>query len=446
MALDPRIALEAKGPENQFGEGFKLGTDIRQTQAQTEQTKQQTANLAAAQPGIQAESDLKKKEADYEKWVGENQNNPDIYDEVEETGPDGAPVKSKVLNGFKLVGEAKKAGYFTQAQNAARFNLENIAKNVKNAEDQTKAVQLAAGYAGQLLEGIPEKQQAQVYAAYVKQLNSILPAQTPGGMGGGDMLGPYDPKKISMLKNMSMSPEAAQVLNNATQSTANQTAAEARAGQTGLSGPDAADPKSQVSKDIRKSLKDLGYNVPDNASAAVLNNSPIYQDIIKSGMKPAATRAAQEVTGISHEQNASLLEEGAKTARAITQTLKNATGLRIGDLIANKIDASIISNADQDVLRGLVQQAQEAGIPIRDDTSVSSIAKQLEVNAGILRKKAGANRTASESATFNKTEGGANANNANVEKVRVRAPDGSIRLIPRSVLKEALANGGKEVK
>lgn len=441
MALDPRIGLETIPVDANLGPAYAAGVDIAkkkadigQVQANTSQTQQQTQNLAAQQGGLQAASDIAKKNADYEKWLSEN------ADKHTDDLPDG----SKVVNGFKLMGAARNAGFYGQAQGSIQKDLTNIASGIKNSDDMTKATQVAAGYLGQMLDGLPPEKAAQLYSIYTKQLDQMMPPQTPGGAGAGTLLGPYNPDKIKQLKQMSMSPEAAQGLKD-TQTRLSQSQqqinlgqqAETRAGVENESGPDYADPKNPRAIAITSQLKKLGYQVPDGLSLSELRNNQNWRTIIDSNINPASNRAAQQGQAIGAEQAARFADTAAQTAARI-QIPAAASRFRIVDLVTNKINNSVMAQPDQDALRTLIEQAQANGIPINENSSIASIGANFRVQAGLKRNQGAASAASAKSSTFN--------SGTPAVRVRVMAPNGKTGTIAQEDLAEAVANGYKEVK
>lgn len=440
MALDPRIALETMPVDANLGPAYAAGVDIAkkkadigQVQANTSQTQQQTQNLAAQQGGLQAASDIAKKNADYEKWLSEN------ADKHTDTLEDG----TKVSNGFKLMGAAKNAGFYGQAQGAIEKDLTNISKGIKNASDQQTAVQVAAGYLGQMLDGMPEKEQAQLYSLYKNKLDAIMPAQTPGGVGGGTMLGPWSPGKIKALKQMSMSPEAAQGLTNVQTQLGQGQQSLDQAAVVNMSGPEAANPKSTASVNARSSLKKLGIDVPETMSYSDMKNNPRYANMIDQQVNPATNRAAQQGQAIASEKDAAFWDSAAETAKAvkIPEQIKN---LRLSDFLAGKYDTKLISDTDRDALTAKIAEAKARGLDVDAiTTNVGGIGKIFTNQAIIARKQGQASAASANSGTFN---AGTPTGNAGT-KVRMKSADGSKEYdVPADMVNAAMAKGLIKVK
>ena len=202
MAIDPNISLGFQQPKTPDLAQY-MNMALTGQQLQNAQTQNQIGQ--AQLPGVQADSEIKQRAADFNKWITDNK---DTY-----TNPDGTPNIEKFVNG------ASSAGYFKEAQATAGTDLTNKAAAIKNATDQQSQnitaanfTQSAINHAVNLIQNAPEDQRASLAQQYATFGDSKVPGtgqqilQTIGKQDPTTGAFVVDPAKLKAATQATMTP------------------------------------------------------------------------------------------------------------------------------------------------------------------------------------------------------------------------------------------------
>lgn len=140
MALDPRIALEAKGADpNLYANVLanasnmqKLAYQPQQLEAELAASRANTANVTAQGPGIAADSAIKQRASAFNAWQAEHK---------------GDWVKNGQVDHAAFVNAAALAGFYTEAQHVAANDLHNTTAAVNIRREQTASANDIQSYA-----------------------------------------------------------------------------------------------------------------------------------------------------------------------------------------------------------------------------------------------------------------------------------------------------------
>lgn len=267
MAIDPNISLGVKAPE---------GLDVAKY-AQLANTLTQNQVLQAQIPGIQAESEIKKRAADFNSWLTSNRQKL--------VNPDGSPNIDSIVN------HASEAGYFNEAQATAAHNFATQAASIKNSTDiqdrnlkTAKFTQDLLANTATLLHAAPEDKRPVLLQQYAQYADKLIPGsgqQITQVFGKPDdktgVLG-VDSKAISAVKQATVTALQEQQLALQTgqlgvsqgqlgisqQDLALRQAAQSKQFAAEGFTPEGKDPESEVNKMFRDTMRRSGVPVDDN--------------------------------------------------------------------------------------------------------------------------------------------------------------------------------------
>ena len=415
MAIDPTISLGVQTPKtpdiNQWAQLANLGmqNQAMQQQISASQTAQQAQQ--AQIPGIQAESDIKKRAADFNQWITDNKS---TY-----TNEDGTPNIQKFVNG------ASSAGYFKEAQATAAADLANQATAVANsANAQDKALKMvnftqnAQGHIATLLDAAPEAQRPALLQQYSTFLNKTIP-------GSGDQVtqalsGPpdpntgattIDPAKIAAVKKATMTPlEGSNLAIAQGQLGVSQgqlgvsQEGMAQSGAANITSPDARKPDSVVSANMRTWARNAGINgVTDNMSAADITHLPGYSGAISNAVVPASAKAAatQEAVG-----NLQLSNKYGVAATAVDRLISRGI-LDSGTNLSSWMEQNASKFQNDPDVRNLQAQLNDitaANPAVNLNVGSSALSAQLKTLQGAALKNSNTASTVANSNTFNQAQ------------------------------------------
>jgi hypothetical protein len=208
-----------------------------------------------------------------------------------------------------------------------------------------------------------------------------------------------------------------------------------QAGAANLTGPEALDPKSNVSKAYRELALKAGVPASqvENLSAAQIHRIPGISDQVTANIVPAGTRAAAAVGAVGSQVNADLFDKVAKVADKIKGRYPELTP---ANFVSAKVNQLIVSDPDLNEYVTLVRELQSKGFAISENQGPKSIANFATGQAGLLRKQGETQGKLATSPTF--TESPVSA----AETVQVkRLSDGAVATIPKDKLQDFLRTG-----
>jgi hypothetical protein len=195
MALDPSISLQGLGAQSQTFNPMETVLNyakLGQIQQGMAASQQQIAASKAAQaiseaqlPGVQAESAIKQRDAEFNKFLKDNAGQ--FYDTDEKTG-------IQVFNPSKAADAAAKAGYLDKARSGLASDLSNQWQTISNAQGnirtQNDAVDLgnkilklqndSVGHVANILDNTPLAERDQQLQTLTGGLDKLIPGSDLG--------------------------------------------------------------------------------------------------------------------------------------------------------------------------------------------------------------------------------------------------------------------------
>lgn len=315
MPIDPSIALSVK-PIGDLTAGVTRGIN-------NSATLQNTANQAAANPGIQADSDIKQRAAKFNAWQLAN-----AKDFVK---PDGSQDIDK------MVAAATRDGYYQEAQQLAGGDLTNKGKAAVNATtNQDRAIaadaftRAAINHAAVIMGATPPEERSNLLGHMTTWMNGQLP-------GSGDqvnnILTKTDPKTgLPVVQDSHIDAVKMGTKTPLEQSTLeiNQADQAKNFASVGFS-PEGKDPNSAVSAAARAQIeKATGSPVDPKLSLFQMNQIPGYAQYMQQAqtatIAPTSTRSA----GVANAAS------GTAIAQQYQQAIEGLSGLN-KDVLATKL-------------------------------------------------------------------------------------------------------------
>ena len=128
MAIDPTIALNFKPTTPaDFSNSMKTGLDMAATNQNILASRQSTANAAAIQPGLEADSATKQRDLAGKQWMGIHQN------EFMQDNPAGGPP---IVNHTKMMAAAQAAGFADLVPTIAKDFTTSAQNSISQVKDQ----------------------------------------------------------------------------------------------------------------------------------------------------------------------------------------------------------------------------------------------------------------------------------------------------------------------
>ena len=412
MAIDPNISLGFQQPKTPDLSQY-MNMALTGQQLQNAQTQNQ---LGQAQlPGVQAESDIKQRAADFNKWITDNKSN---Y-----TNEDGTPNIEKFVNG------ASSAGYFKEAQATASTDLANKAAVIKNSTDaQSKNIatmnytQSQIGHVANLLTNAPPEQRQALLQQYANYSNTQVPGSgqqlqlTLGGVDPKTGAPMVDPSKLKAATDATMTPlEAGNLaVANANVRISAQNAVTAATGvyQSGLqsmTGPDSTDPASGTSQAAVKFATE--HNIPgvtQGMNAYQISHLPGFAEAYAAQIIPAATKAAAVQDSTLNLQKANQYGTAAATVDKLVQSGVIPPGVKaITWMEAHKANYS--NNKDYLNALSTMHEITTNNPSINLDTDPAIASSQLKTQQGLALKNSRTSAAVANSTTFHQAQPAAEA-------------------------------------
>jgi hypothetical protein len=305
MAIDPNISLGVKSPE---GLDITKYAQLANLAQQNQNLQAEYATKMAALPGVEADSAIKKRAADFNNWLTQNR--------AKLVNQDGSPNVDAIIN------HASSAGYFNEAQSAAAHKFQTDAAQIKNSTDiqdrnlkTSKYTQDLLSTTATLLDAAGEKQRPELLQKYAQYADSLIP-------GSGKQITTIFGKPNKETGTIDVNQENVKAIKQATINALQQEQLGIQKGQLGISygqlgisqqdlalrqaaqgkefaaagfTPEGQDPKSEVNQMFRETMRKSGVPVDDNMTiwkAQQIAGTKETATAAQTGqIVPAATRA-----------------------------------------------------------------------------------------------------------------------------------------------------------
>lgn len=425
MAIDPSIALDVTQPTTN-------PLSMYQTAVSTAQGIQNIRNEQAALPGIQADSAIKKRAANFNNFLMKN---TDQFTNSDSDADGNTVVGTKKLDVGKLIQFSAASGYLPEAQSLAASDLANKAQVLANGQTQanTQGTQInnannaqalaisTRGYVSTFMDAYQKQNPAATPDQLDQQYNKLIngakdqykgaldvdgvfgtPEKGPSGQGPASYR--YNPIENKAMLTSTMTPTVQTDLAQRWE-TINQS------GVSGQSGPEWRDPESAISKQARQAAIAAGADtgIVGNMSAAQLATDKSFGGAVMASILPATAREKYLGDQIQHQQNSNLFLNGQIALEDLAGKIDPADKAAFNASPTTWITSQIQNRVAKYTNLPEFQQAQyafgnvgkqNAQFPMGVDAG--SLSTAFKNQARIEAEQAGISGAAAKSGTFNR--------------------------------------------
>jgi hypothetical protein len=321
MALDPSVitaGIQRQPPGMTLGDWAglaKTAQDISASKSQQAYTEQATANAAASNPGIVAQSQMTSRQAAAQQWL---QDHGKDYITTDDNG-------NKSVDSKKMAVDMAGAGFPDYANGLYQHYLANATTEISNQDSRYSFVKKVADDRAALLSALPpgpaQNEAARRQAGFLDNLGTIPGTNVPIGTGTTGIFYAKTPDGKPILDpngNPAVDNTMVQSIKTAT-IPANTQEQIRQQNQMNHSSPEANDPNSSQSKAAQALAIQLGYakkDDPAQSDSYWYNNRPDFVAALKSNAPSQTWQDKNKDNALTHLATASTVYDPLISATA----------------------------------------------------------------------------------------------------------------------------------